>query len=187
LVFFHLWNVSHRGYYLPSSQCFGFACIISCTTCHYDIDIIIKYMRYQKVMIIALAMNYKLQWFIYHIMHANPTHWLLGTWYPRWLTFMHVCRPSKKRVRPSDNCLCVTSSSKIITLIHFGMIITGRVKQLDFDAMLNTGLPLSIYTTKPPIDMWRCSLNNYVKGRYQLNYFFVSNTSMHKQWRSNFN
>jgi hypothetical protein len=36
-----------------------------------------------------------------------------------------------------------------------GVLIVIR---LDFDAMLNTGLPLSIYTTKPPIDMWRCNL-----------------------------
>ena len=47
--------------------------------------------------------------------------------------------------------------------------------------MLSTRLPLSIYTTKTPIDMWRCNLNNFVKDRYQLNYCFVSNTSMHRQ------
>jgi hypothetical protein len=29
--------------------------------------------------------------------------------------------------------------------------------------------------------MWHCSLNNYMKDRYQLNYLFVSNTSMHRQ------
>ena len=47
--------------------------------------------------------------------------------------------------------------------------------------MLSTGIPLSIYTTKTPIDMWRCNLNNYVTDRYQLSYFFVSNSSMHRQ------
>jgi adenylate cyclase class IV len=42
----------------------------------------------------------------------------------------HVCRPSKTNYdHPiTDNNLCVTSSSKIITLLHCGMIITGTVK-----------------------------------------------------------
>jgi hypothetical protein len=35
--------------------------IIYCSKYHYDIDIIIKYIRYRKVIMIALAMNCKLQ------------------------------------------------------------------------------------------------------------------------------
>jgi hypothetical protein len=44
--------------------------------------------------------------------------------------------------------------------------------------MLGTGLPVSMYTTKTPIDMWRFNLAQLkeflafsVKDRYQLNYF----------------
>jgi len=33
--------------------------IIYCTKYHYDIDIIIEYIRYRNVIIIALAMTYK--------------------------------------------------------------------------------------------------------------------------------
>jgi hypothetical protein len=43
---------------------------------------------------------------------------------------------------------------------------------------VSTGLPVSIYTTKTPIDMWRFSVPKHkeflpfsVKDRYQLNYF----------------
>ena len=58
----------------------------------------------------------------------------------------------------------------------------------DFDRMLGTGFPVSMYTTKTSIDMWRFNvpqLKNFltfsVKDRYQLNIFFVSKTSMHRQ------
>jgi hypothetical protein len=44
--------------------------------------------------------------------------------------------------------------------------------------MLGTGLPVSIYTAKAPIDMWRFNVPQLkeflafsVKDRYQLNYF----------------
>jgi hypothetical protein len=44
--------------------------------------------------------------------------------------------------------------------------------------MLSTGLPVSMYTTKTPIDMWHFNLAQLkellafsVKDRYQLNYF----------------
>jgi hypothetical protein len=44
--------------------------------------------------------------------------------------------------------------------------------------MLGTGLPVSMYTTKAPIDMWRFNVPQLkeflafsVKDRYQLNYF----------------
>jgi hypothetical protein len=54
--------------------------------------------------------------------------------------------------------------------------------------MLGTGLPVSMYTTKIPIDMWRFKvpqlkefLTFSVKDRYQLNYLFVSKTSIHRQ------
>ena len=48
----------------------------------------------------------------------------------------------------------------------------------DFDGMLGTGLLVSIYTTKTPIDMWRFNIPQLrefltfsVKDRYHLNYF----------------
>jgi hypothetical protein len=48
----------------------------------------------------------------------------------------------------------------------------------DFDGMLGTGLPVSMYTTKTPIDMWRFNvpqlkefLTFSVEDRYQLNIF----------------
>ena len=52
------------------------------------------------------------------------------------------------------------------------------VRPRDFDGMLGTGLPLSMYTTKTTIDMWRFNIPQLrefltfsVKDRYQLNYF----------------
>ena len=48
----------------------------------------------------------------------------------------------------------------------------------DFDGMLGTGLPVSMYTTKSTIDMQRFNVPRLkeflafsVKDRYQLNYF----------------
>ena len=48
----------------------------------------------------------------------------------------------------------------------------------DLDGMLGTGLLVSMYTTKAPIDMWRFNVPQLkeffvfsVKDRYQLNYF----------------
>jgi hypothetical protein len=48
----------------------------------------------------------------------------------------------------------------------------------DFDGMLGTGLPVSMYTTKTPIDKWCFNVTQLkefftfsVKDRYQLNYF----------------
>ena len=56
--------------------------------------------------------------------------------------------------------------------------IFSSTKPYDFDGMLGTGLPVSMYTTKTPID--KCCFNVTrlkelfaltVKDRYQLNYF----------------
>ena len=51
-------------------------------------------------------------------------------------------------------------------------------KPRDFDGMLGTGLPVSMYTTKTPIDKCRFNVTQLkyfftfsVKDRYQLNYF----------------
>jgi hypothetical protein len=46
----------------------------------------------------------------------------------------------------------------------------------DFDGMVGTGHPVSMCTTKTPIDMWRFNVPQLkkafsVKDRYQLNYF----------------
>ena len=45
--------------------------IIYCTKYHYEIDIIIKYTRYRKVMIITLAMS----WFFCVNLHILPYIW----------------------------------------------------------------------------------------------------------------
>ena len=52
------------------------------------------------------------------------------------------------------------------------------VRPRDFDGMLGTGLLVSMYTTKAPIDMWRFNVPQLkeflafsVRVRYQLNYF----------------
>jgi hypothetical protein len=54
--------------------------------------------------------------------------------------------------------------------------------------MLGTGLPVSMYTTKTPIDKCHFSVAQLkefftfsVEDRYQLNFLFVSKTSMHRQ------
>jgi hypothetical protein len=55
--------------------------------------------------------------------------------------------------------------------------------------MLGTGVPVSMYTTKTPIDKCRFNVTQLkevftfsVKDRYQLNYFIcIKKTSMHRQ------
>ena len=64
---------------------------------------------------------------------------------------------------------------------HFYSIknfLFSSAKPRDFDGILGTGLPVSMYTTKTPIDKCRFNLLNLkniftfsVKDRYQLNYF----------------
>jgi len=67
---------------------------------------------------------------------------------------------------------------------HFHYVksfLFSSARSHDFDGMLGTlgtGLPVSMYTTKTPIDMWRFNvpqldefLTLSVKDRYQLNYF----------------
>ena len=57
-------------------------------------------------------------------------------------------------------------------------MLLSSARPRDFDGMLGTGLPVPIYTTKTPIDMWSFSvpklkefLTFSIKYRYQLNYF----------------
>jgi hypothetical protein len=57
-------------------------------------------------------------------------------------------------------------------------LLFSSARSHDFDGMLGTGLPVSMYTTKTPIDIWRFNvpqlkefLTFSVKDRYQLNYF----------------
>jgi hypothetical protein len=35
------------------------------------------------------------------------------------------------------------------------LFLFSSARPRDFDGMLGTGLPVSMYTTKAPIDMWR--------------------------------
>jgi hypothetical protein len=60
--------------------------------------------------------------------------------------------------------------------------VFSSVKPCDFDGMLGTGLPVSMYTTKTPLDKCRFNvaqlkelLTFSVKDRYQLNYFICIN------------
>ena len=60
--------------------------------------------------------------------------------------------------------------------------VFSSVKPHDFDGMLGTGLPVSMYTTKTPLDKCRFNIAQLkelltfsVKDRYQLNYFICIN------------
>jgi hypothetical protein len=74
---------------------------------------------------------------------------------------------------------------------HFHSVknfLFSSAKPRDFDGMLGTGLPVSMYTTKTPIDKCHFSVAQLkefftfsVEDRYQLNFLFVSKTSMHRQ------
>ena len=77
-----------------------------------------------------------------------------------------------------------TNNSKNNTLVsnHFHSvknILFSSAKPRDFDGMLGSGLPVSMYTTKTPIDKWCFNviqLQDFfftfsVKDRYQLDYF----------------
>ena len=79
-----------------------------------------------------------------------------------------------------------TNNSKNNTLVsnHFHSvknILFSSAKPRDFDGMLGSGLPVSMYTTKTPIDKWCFNviqLQDFfftfsVKDRYQLNYFIL--------------
>ena len=61
---------------------------------------------------------------------------------------------------------------------HFHSVKFSSAKPRDFDGMLGFGLPVSMYTTKTPIDKCRFNVTQLkyfftfsVKYRYQLNYF----------------
>jgi hypothetical protein len=84
----------------------------------------------------------------------------------------HVCNKQK------------TTQNKINTIvsIHFHsvkILLFSSARSCDFDGMLDTGLPVPMYTTKTPIDMCRFNVRSStlkiltfsVKYRYQLNYF----------------
>ena len=74
---------------------------------------------------------------------------------------------------------------------HFHSVknfLFSSAKPRDFVGMLGTGLPVSMYTTKTPIDKCHFSVVQLkefftfsVEDRYQLNFLFVSKTSMHRQ------
>ena len=71
--------------------------------------------------------------------------------------------------------------SNMVVSNHFYSIknfLFSSAKPHDFDRMLVTGLPVSMYTTKTPIDKCRFNVTQLkeiftfsVKDRYQLNYF----------------
>ena len=71
--------------------------------------------------------------------------------------------------------------SNTVVSNHFHSVkncLFSSAKPRDFDGMLGTGLPVSMYTTKTPIDKCRFNVTQLkefftfsVKDRYQLNYF----------------
>ena len=61
---------------------------------------------------------------------------------------------------------------------HQKFFLFSSARPRDFDGILGTGLPMSMYTTKTTIDMWRFNIPQLkefltfsVNDRYQLNYF----------------
>ena len=75
---------------------------------------------------------------------------------------------------------CVWSHNTLVSN-HFHSVksfLFSSAGPHDFDGMLGTGLPVSMYIKKTPIDMWRFNVPHLqefltfsVKDRYQLNYF----------------
>jgi hypothetical protein len=71
--------------------------------------------------------------------------------------------------------------SNTVVSNHFHSVknfLFSSAKPRDFDGMLGTGLPVSMYTTKTAIDKCRFNVTQLkefftfsVKDRYQLNYF----------------
>ena len=68
------------------------------------------------------------------------------------------------------------------------IFLLSSVRSRDVDGMLSIGLPVSMYTTKTPIDMWRFDVPQLkeffafsVKDRYQLNYFICIKDSINAQ------
>ena len=78
--------------------------------------------------------------------------------------------PIKKQNKKTRLFRVISIPSKVF------LFLSSRPR--DFDRMLGIGLQLSMYTTKPPIDMWRFNvpqlkefLTFSVEDIYQLNYF----------------
>ena len=75
----------------------------------------------------------------------------------------------------------MTSYSNTLVSNHVDSVkifLLSCVRSRDVDGMLSTGLPLSMYTTKTPINMWRFDVPQLkeflvfsVKDRYQKDYF----------------
>ena len=62
-----------------------------------------------------------------------------------------------------------------IISIQSNFFLFSAARPRDFDGKLGTGLPVSMYTTKTPIDMWRYNFLNfylYQRRQYTDNYFF---------------
>jgi hypothetical protein len=90
----------------------------------------------------------------------------------------------------SDNTTCVLAiSDNMVVSNHFHsvkILLFSSARSRDFDGTPGTELPVSMYTTKTPIDMCRFNVRSStltfsVKDRYQLNILFVSKTSMQRQ------
>ena len=105
------------------------------------------------------------------------------------LTFTHLLKinlPFSEDVTTTRRIARVKLDFRIISIRQKRPIFLRKPR--DFDGVLGIGLPVSMYTTKTPIDMCRFNVTRLnelftfsVKDRYQLNIVFVSKTSMHRQ------
>ena len=82
------------------------------------------------------------------------------------MCILHKCR------------LCTTNTVVSNQFHSVKSLLFSSARPHDFDGMLGTELPVSIFTTKSPIDMLRFNVPQLkeflacsVKDRYQLNYF----------------
>ena len=84
-----------------------------------------------------------------------------------------MCHTFAARTELQSVCIYIMNVSIPSILFLF-----SSAKPPDFDGMLGTGLPVSMYTTKTPIDKQRFNVTQLkefftfsVKDRYQLDYF----------------
>ena len=102
----------------------------------------------------------------------------------KYITFSHIFKIKQNRIC-RKYCIISTenfpTSDNTVVLNHFHSVknfLFSSAKPRDFDGMLGTVLPVSMYTTKTPIEKCRFNVTQLkefftfsVKDRYQLNYF----------------
>ena len=92
----------------------------------------------------------------------------------------HTCWCENITVSPCGTVVVIGTNMVVSNHFHSdNVFFFSSATPRDFDGMLGTGLPVSMYTTKTPIDMCRFNVRSStlkiltfsVKYRYQLNYF----------------